>query len=208
MRRFRTRDKILDQVSMKLALLHDLKIREGLFDDAKGEVVFKAMLQAVNAQKLEQKKVLNIPKFKHVGPTERDELLFEICQRVYGFHRMVFFESLPASLWLEFLEHMEVLELDHDDIVYEKGSKADSFYVIRSGSVEFLMGDTVFDSMAFLQSRDWFGEIEIINQTRRKWSIRCKGKTSIYKIAVDYFFDLICFSPKLKRSFEDNTHAR
>ena len=83
-------------------------------------------------------------------------------------------------MWLGFLEQMNVIELDHDEYVYEKGSKADSFFVIRKGSVEFMMSDNSFAFMPFLLTRDWFGEIELLNQTRRKWSVKSRGKTILY----------------------------
>ena len=131
-----------------------------------------------------------IPSFPNVKERDKNKLLLEVCYRIHHFDRINFFSSLPCSVWTQFIEQMEKRIYLEGELVYDSGSAAAHFYVIKSGSVWFTMNNSEFNCCPFVETNSYFGELELFDGSPRKWAVSAKSKLVVFTIPKNEFLKL------------------
>ena len=75
------------------------------------------------------------------------------------------------------------------DIVYEEGEPGDKFYIIVRGTVSVSSLDAGQQSirLANLQDGDYFGEVEMLNQSRRTTTVEAKTPSLVLALRAEHF---------------------
>ena len=152
--------------------------------------LYPMMIQNINDHRILGTDNQTMPDFTCIRHKLRLELLLEICKREHGFGKMDFFKSLPKHLWIEFLERMEKRIYLEGDTIYDVGSIATHFYVIKKGKVWLTMNNEKFKDYPFVETNSYFGELELFDESTRKWAVVAKNKVIIYSIPKNDFLKL------------------
>jgi CRP-like cAMP-binding protein/phosphoribosyl 1,2-cyclic phosphodiesterase len=111
-----------------------------------------------------------------------------------------FYRQLPISKAEEFIRILKLEKFKKGDIIIQKGSKGDKFYIIMHGYV--YVEDEDLKARKIYGSFDYFGEVALIQKSKRQASIIAETDVDIYTIRRDEFLQFIQgteFEETLKR---------
>ena len=110
--------------------------------------------------------------------------------------RTRFFSGLPDSLIERLLENADYLTLESGDVLIAEGSLPDGFYVVLDGDFEILKlsaGQNVPVSIS--GSGEILGEMSLIENVPRSFTVRAMRRSTVLKIDMDLFNDMLAGSP-------------
>ncbi len=109
----------------------------------------------------------------------------------------------------ELLETAELVPLRAGEIALREGDEGKDIYVIRSGSMiveKTIGGKPVF--LSYLPAGSYFGEIALIDDSRRTATVRAAIRSELIKLDGDAFARLMARKPELARRAETDMAAR
>jgi len=118
--------------------------------------------------------------------------------------KVLFLKSAPlfAGLDSEELAALADIALEKEyqpgDLVFEEGHPAHHLYILVHGKVEvFHRVDSTEHPIAFLEEKECFGEMAILDAEPRSASVRAVDPTVVLKIGRDSFYELIHDRPQI-----------
>lgn len=110
---------------------------------------------------------------------EKPEQDIAVQEKFNAIQELEFFSDFPESEIWEIIRACIWQEFTPGDEIIVEGDIDDAFYIISSGSVDVLKGDTVVGS---LHKGDCFGEMAYLSKTERTATIRASDHVSLMKI--------------------------
>ncbi|MDI6751847.1 MAG: cyclic nucleotide-binding and patatin-like phospholipase domain-containing protein [bacterium] len=102
-------------------------------------------------------------------------------------------ESQLKAISLRFKEEW----VDGGDLIFSEGSKADSFYIIKSGSCDVVSGGR---PLASLKKGDCFGEMALLTEQERAATVRAVVDTELLSLSKSDFDSILKEDSKLETS--------
>lgn len=101
------------------------------------------------------------------------------------------------------------LHYEQGDIIFNEGDIGDYLYIIADGKVEILAKtEDTLTCIATLSAGEYFGEMALLNQTRRIATARCLTTVNILALRKSDFGALIANLGELKKGFEKTNQDR
>jgi CRP-like cAMP-binding protein len=79
------------------------------------------------------------------------------------------------------------------EVIFERGDRATSMFVVVSGTVDFKRGEEVFHS---LQAPGLFGELALIDLAERSMTVAAQSEAEIVEIPARHFWVLVQETPR------------
>jgi ATP-binding cassette subfamily B protein len=100
--------------------------------------------------------------------------------------------------------------VEHGEIVFGEGDRGDAFYVIARGVAEVVRGLGTPDEhvIAHLEDGDFFGEMALLTTARRNATVRSKGATTLLRLDLRAFNQLMATVPGARTIIESTASAR
>ena len=184
----------------KKEYLSNLRFKEKLMPGEVGKKIYKEMLVLLDEVEKLSLYAERVPKFKNVRPKDVKELKLQVCERDFRFDKISFFKKLPKKLWLRFFEKMEKRYYNIGDLIYDKGSVASHFFVLRKGKVFFMQSEEKDGSFPFMEVDSYFGEFELFEERKRRWTVMARSAVVVYAIKKLDFFKFFK-EPKYREPF-------
>ena len=86
------------------------------------------------------------------------------------------------------------------EVLFREGDPGASFYIIKSGRIEILKGDTESDKQVRLAMRsqgDFFGEMSLLEDSPRFATAKAVGECTVYELSRESFRNLIIKNPTI-----------
>ena len=83
---------------------------------------------------------------------------------------------------------LEEVELLPDELVFSKGDRGDSMYIVVSGRVRIFDGENTIN---FLGEREIFGELALLDPEPRSASVEAVEETRLFRLGRDTLFELM-----------------
>lgn len=108
-----------------------------------------------------------------------------------------FFSGLPDALIERLLENADCLVLEAGEVLIAEGSLPDGFYVVLDGDFEILKlsGGRNF-AVSTSGSGEILGEMSLIENVPRAFTVRAMRRSTVVKIDMDLFKDLLASGPE------------
>jgi CRP/FNR family transcriptional regulator/CRP/FNR family cyclic AMP-dependent transcriptional regulator len=103
------------------------------------------------------------------------------------------FSSLSREDLDKVLGKMEECSFNAGSIIFSQGERADSFYLIESGSVEVVVKGVTGkpETVAVLGPQYWFGEMGLLSGEPRSASVITVKETVLWKLSRDAWDEII-----------------
>ena len=105
----------------------------------------------------------------------------------------------PASIAL-FTADLSIVNLSDGDVVFEKDSEGDDFYIIIEGAVKIEDGENLH--VALSRKGDYFGEVALVRSEPRAATVTATAPTSLARVRGSNFQSLCLQSPSVAAEFE------
>jgi len=148
-------------------------------------------------------------KFKNVNKRDVEQLLYEASR-----HQLSEFNILKIgdrSRMIEFHDKMKEIKFRKGDLIFRKGDAADNFFIIKSGSVEYRseFKSTGYSWPFYRIEEGYFGEYELIQDSKRQFDCHASSKTIVYAINKDAFYDIFLNKDKQEyTNWKENSQKR
>lgn len=195
-----------EEFKLKKILLKDLE-NKGLFKGNKKIVLEMQMIIDKHVEfsvgTMESKAY-----FDRIDPLLREVLIQEICETKFRFDRIPFVSELPRLLWIQFFNKMERQVYLKGTVIFEKGSSAKNFFLIRSGAVWFYDQSKEGEIIPLLEVDSYFGEFELFTKkSNRMFSVIAKKKTTVLILSKGDLMDLL-HHPSHRLPFISSSNTR
>ena len=119
-------------------------------------------------------------------------------------NNLLMFRSLPAELRELAVDSFTPVPFSFGSNVVTEGEEADAFYVIASGQAQVIKRGQNGDEIVLntMRAGDGFGELALIEKTRRSATVRALGPLEVLKLDSQVFQSLVAAHPEIKAHFE------
>jgi len=93
------------------------------------------------------------------------------------------------------------------DIIFREGDFGDKMYIVVEGKVSLQIGGKQIAMVTSVTERSWFGELALLNSSRRTATAECVEITKVLSVSRDNFRVLLEMMPSLKSLFKTNAAA-
>ena len=105
--------------------------------------------------------------------------------------RSTAFRKLPSPVLRDLVESLEAEHVPAGTVVFRKGDPVGPMYVVQSGKVKVTTGDSTDSrNLAFLRSRDVFGELSLLKGTPRGATVEAFTDCELLKLSPEAFHRL------------------
>ena len=103
------------------------------------------------------------------------------------------FSDLPADVVRELIDKARMHSYEKDAVIVEQGEEGDAFYLIWSGHVRVVRRDGSGQdrTLAYVAEGDYFGEIALVERSRRTASVIANDHCELITIGRDEFLHLL-----------------
>jgi protease PrsW len=115
------------------------------------------------------------------------------------------FAQLPPETIDRLLRELQPQRVHAGEVIVRQGDEADRFYVVRSGRVEVLEGNT---PVRTLEAGDCFGEVALMQSTRRTATVRAVDETELLTLGRAEFDAVVRENPSLRNRLAEFTRIR
>jgi cAMP-dependent protein kinase regulator len=112
----------------------------------------------------------------------------DMLERVYFVKCISIFKGLNNVQITNLAENMIKCEFKDSDIILNEGDQRESLFIIREGQVSCVKNGI---EVKRLSSKDYFGEISILFQTKRALSISSVGNSVCFQITQNVLIDIL-----------------
>jgi CRP-like cAMP-binding protein len=107
-------------------------------------------------------------------------------------HTLSLFSGVPDPVLVDLASALEPIELETDEVLFEKGSDGDSLYIIRHGEVRVVSEgvegrELVINTYA---EGEIVGEMSVIDGEPRSAGVIANSPTALYRLGRDAFMEL------------------
>ncbi|MBV6492527.1 MAG: hypothetical protein LDLANPLL_00521 [Turneriella sp.] len=103
-----------------------------------------------------------------------------------------FFGDMPISRAQEFIDIVQIEKYKKDDIIIQKGTPGDRFYIIYFGSVSVRTHD--LQSRKIYGAYDYFGEVALVTNQLRTADVIAETEVTLFSIEKEKFLNFIAGS--------------
>ncbi len=115
---------------------------------------------------------------------------FEQAYRILGILKNLdFLQEITIEKAMEFLDIVEEVKYKKDQLIIEKGTSGDMFYIILSGNVSVDSGN--LDQRKIYSTYEYFGEVAVLTGGTRAADVRAETDCTLYTIKRDQFLNFI-----------------
>ncbi|MCP4130924.1 MAG: cAMP/cGMP-dependent 3',5'-cyclic-AMP/GMP phosphodiesterase [bacterium] len=115
---------------------------------------------------------------------------FEKAYRILGLMRYLdFFQNISLKKVQEFISIVEEERFKKEEIVIQKGTEGDKFYILYSGNVSIRGDDEKYRKI--FGAYDYFGEASLITGEKRSLDVVAETDVSLFAIEKDKFLNFI-----------------
>jgi CRP-like cAMP-binding protein len=115
------------------------------------------------------------------------------------------FSSLTRQQAEEFAPFCDVRHIEQGDVVFSQGGLAVAFFVIESGEAEAVADGQLLHTMG---PRDWFGEIAIVEQSRRTATVLATSPLTVIAMTAFEFRRLEAEHPDIAATITEKMQER
>ncbi len=115
---------------------------------------------------------------------------------VFHLKTIPLFSGLGADALLPVAAITEQASFGSGEVVFEQGDAGEHLYVITRGKVEVVRGE---DRLAQLGVGECFGEMAVLDRTKRSATVRTLEDTELLTTSREHFHDLLDLYPELAR---------
>lgn len=102
------------------------------------------------------------------------------------------FRDLSAAELSEIVHIMQVQRLREDQVIFREGDRGESWYVLYAGEVDVLKDAGIEQHrVATLGARSCFGEMAILDGSRRSATVRARSVGTVFRFHKDAFDALL-----------------
>ncbi len=109
-------------------------------------------------------------------------------EKVMVLKRTQLFENTPQNVLAAIVPIISEHPIERGEVIFEKGELGNCMYVIYSGKVAIMDGET---QLAEFGADDIFGELALLDTESRSASAVVTADTLLFKIGQDDFYDLM-----------------
>lgn len=106
------------------------------------------------------------------------------------------FKDLEKDLLFDLAEVLTPRSISADEVLFNKGDKDYSLYLVVSGKVKVHSGDHIF---AYFSSNEYFGEYSLVDSTPRSASVTAVESTELLRLEQRVFYSLIEKRPDISQ---------
>lgn len=121
----------------------------------------------------------------------------EISERISILKSIVIFKDIDDALLHELAIALTPKIISPNEILFEKGEKDYSLYIIVTGKVKVHVGDHIF---AHFTSNQFIGEYALLDSTPRSASVTAVETSKLLRLDQNTFFDLIEKRPAISQA--------
>ncbi len=115
---------------------------------------------------------------------------FEQAYRILGILKNLdFMQEITIEKAMEFLDIVEEVRYKKGDLIIEKGTSGDRFYIILSGNVSVDSGN--LDQRKIYSTYEYFGEVAVLTGGTRAADVKAENDCVLYTIRRDQFLNFI-----------------
>ena len=107
-----------------------------------------------------------------------------------------FFRNFPGADLAGIASLADVVHFDANEVVFEQGDEGDAFYVVVTGSIRIIRGQT---ELARLGPREGFGEMAILDRDTRSATATAAEDTTLLRLDRDSFDRVVEQNPVVAR---------
>lgn len=111
-----------------------------------------------------------------------------LVEKVLALKSSSIFGNLPEQELIDIANVMEEIELEKDEIIFNKGDFGDCLYIIKSGSVHIHDNDHRF---ATLSDGEMFGELSLLDAEPRSASATAASESLVLKLKQEPFIEVL-----------------
>lgn len=135
--------------------------------------------------------------------------MISIETRVALLKKIHLFSDLSEDELKALAEQFEEVDYAADEAIFEQGGKAEHFYLIVKGKVVIVRKrDRKERQLATLVNNDFFGEMALVSKRNRSATITALIPTSILRLPLEDFNELLKNNPKLKPNLDVTIRSR
>ena len=110
-----------------------------------------------------------------------------------------FFRNLPDAVVAELAEEIQALRLDTDEVLFHKGDRGDSLFVIRSGWIKMVSEDDDGSEVVINQAGpgNMIGEMGLLDEEPRSVGVVAMTPVELLKLKSENFVKLLNHEPIL-----------
>ncbi|MFA6455351.1 MAG: cyclic nucleotide-binding domain-containing protein [Bacteroidota bacterium] len=111
--------------------------------------------------------------------------------------------SLPPEEMQDVLLCVQPVQFKQGETIFQQGDDGNALYLIDSGTIDIISGNTDSKPLAQLVSGHSFGEMALLTGEPRSASAIASTDAALLKIGKEHFDELIDRSPRLRHSVEE-----
>ena len=131
-----------------------------------------------------------------VSASSTEDGMIPLIEKVMILKGSELFSSFPGPELAGVAALTEVVHLDADEVLFERGEEGDAFYMVVSGAVRITRGAR---ELAMLGPREGFGEMAILDREARSATATAAEPTTLLRIDQASFDQLIERNPAVAR---------
>ncbi len=145
-----------------------------------------------------------VEKYPGIRSTIEDFYRQRVLARVLAITQV--FEGVPAEARLALADHFHLRTVEKGDIIVREGEREDTFYLIRSGSVDVSTsgmekgGDQI--ELGRMGEGDFFGEVALLTDKPRTATVIACEKSELMELAKVDFNKITNKFPSIRRTVE------
>lgn len=116
---------------------------------------------------------------------------------VRSLKRFDFFRNLPNEAIQDLVDHVEMVELKEDEVLFKKGDVGEAVYILQDGWVKIVNVDQDGSEVVLNQVGPGavFGEMALIDNEPRSAGVTALRDTQLLKLSRDEFLDVLMKQP-------------
>ncbi len=125
---------------------------------------------------------------------EENERMLSTIEKVIILKTVSVFAQTPDNVLADVADLLEEVMLDAGALVFQKGDRGDSLYLIVQGRVQVQDGDQILRQMG---EREVFGEMALLDNEPRSASVSAIESTQLLRLAQAPFYELLSDRPEI-----------
>ena len=120
--------------------------------------------------------------------------MLSLVEKVLILKAAPIFEETPDNVLADIAGMVEELDFDREDVIFNKGDRGDSLYVIVSGAVKVWDGNRLLNELG---EGEVFGELALLDPEPRLATIRAEEPTHVLRLDESRFREVLASQPEV-----------
>jgi len=119
-----------------------------------------------------------------------------MIERVFILKRTDVFRDLPTSVLESLASHLEEVDLEAGEVLFEKGDLGYAMYIVVDGSVRVHDGE---QTLATLEEGSVLGEVSVLTAEERTASVTAVTDVQLLRLEQEILYEVMGLSPDVSR---------